>query len=379
MRILIINSEFPPLGGGAGNASANLAREFAALDHQVLVVTCAFDSLPREEDWEGVKISRIPALRRRMDRSGAFEQAGFVLSGAFAASKVVRRWRPDVILAFFGVPAGMVALWIRILYKLPYVVSMRGGDVPGFRPYDFATYHRIIAPLLRKVWRRSAALVANSRGLKELAQAFDSRFPIQVIPNGVDLKRFAPPLHRQWSPPRLLFVGRLVYQKGLDILLPALSELKHLPWELTVVGDGPYRGALKKAALALGISERINFTGWQHNDNLVRQYQAANIFVFPSRHEGMPNVVLEAMACGLPVIATSIAGNEELITHGKTGLLVPPEDSINLMEALSALLSNPELCKQIGGASRKRVGQHFAWGSVAKQYIELLNSVTGAV
>jgi glycosyltransferase involved in cell wall biosynthesis len=158
-----------------------------------------------------------------------------------------------------------------------------------------------------------------------------------------------------------------------------LSELKHLPWELTVVGDGPYRGALEKAALALGISKRINFIGWQRNDNLVRQYQAANIFVFPSRHEGMPNVVLEAMACGLPVIATSIAGNEELITHGKTGLLVPPEDSINLMEALSALLSNPEQCKQMGLSGRKRVGQHFAWSSVAKQYIELLDSVTGAV
>jgi glycosyltransferase involved in cell wall biosynthesis len=132
---------------------------------------------------------------------------------------------------------------------------------------------------------------------------------------------------------------------------------------------------LEKAALALGISERINFTGWQRNDNLVRQYQAANIFVFPSRHEGMPNVVLEAMACGLPVIATSIAGNEELITHGKTGLLVPPEDSINLMEALSALLSNPEQCKQMGVAGRTRVKEHFTWRGVALQYVELFNSV----
>lgn len=379
MRILIINSEFPPLGGGAGNASANLAREFAALDHQVLVVTCAFDSLPREEDWEGVKISRIPALRRRMDRSGALEQASFVLSGAFAVSKVVRRWRPDVIQAFFGVPAGLIAWWIQSIYKIPYIVSLRGGDVPGFRPYDFATYHRIIAPLLRKVWKRSAALVANSRGLKELAQAFDGRFPIYVIPNGVDLKRFAPPLHRQWSLPRLLFVGRLVYQKGLDILLPALSELKQLPWELTVVGDGPYRRSLENVALAHGISERINFTGWQRDSDLVRLYQAANIFVFPSRHEGMPNVVLEAMACGLPVVATSIAGNEELVAYSETGLLIPQEDPASLRKALSELLTNPELCKQMGGAGRKRVGEHFAWSSVAQQYIELLNSVTGAV
>jgi len=375
MRILIINSEFPPLGGGAGNASANLAREFTSPGHQVLVVTCSFDSLPREEDWEGVKISRIPALRRRIDRSGALEQASFALSGAFAATRAVRRWRPDVILAFFGVPAGLIAWWVHLIYKIPYVVSLRGGDVPGFRPYDFATYHKIITPALRQVWRRSSALVANSRGLKELALAFDSHFPIQVIPNGIDLNRFTPSLERQWSPPRLLFVGRLVYQKGLDILLPALSELKHLPWELTVVGDGPYRGALEKEALALGISEHINFTGWQRNEELVRQYQEANIFVFPSRHEGMPNVILEAMACGLPVIATSIAGNEELVIHGETGLLVPTEDSINLLEVLSELLSDPVLCKQMGAAGRKRVEEHFTWSGVAQQYVELLNSV----
>jgi len=88
---------------------------------------------------------------------------------------------------------------------------------------------------------------------------------------------------------------------------------------------------------------------------------------------------LEAMACGLPVVATSIAGNEELVIHDETGLLVPKEDSINLREALIKLLSTPELCKQMGGAGRKRVGQHFAWSSVANQYIEVLNSVTGAV
>jgi glycosyltransferase involved in cell wall biosynthesis len=89
----------------------------------------------------------------------------------------------------------------------------------------------------------------------------------------------------------------------------------------------------------------------------------------------MPNVILEAMACGLPVIATSIAGNEELVIHGETGLLVPTEDSINLMEVLSELLSDPELCKQMGAAGRKRVEEHFTWSGVAQQYVELLNSV----
>jgi glycosyltransferase involved in cell wall biosynthesis len=377
MRILILNSEFPPIGGGAGNASANLAREFVSGGHEVTVLTSAFDSLPREETRDGFRIVRIAALRRRVDRSGALEQGFFALAASASILGLVPRWKPDVIIAFFGVPAGPVALLATWVFRTPYLVSLRGGDVPGFRPYDFGTYHKIIAPLLRLIWKHAAAIVANSGGLRTLALNFEHRFPIQIIPNGVDVGRFTPPSGREWALPQLLFVGRLVHQKGLDLLLPALAQLQQLPWELVIIGDGPQREPLQQMAAELGLAERIRFAGWQRGADLEAEYQHANLFVLPSRHEGMPNVVLEAMASGLPVLATRIAGNEELVLPGETGELVPPENSAALQSALEHLLPDASLRQRMGKAGRARVEAHFSWASAARQYLSLMESARG--
>jgi glycosyltransferase involved in cell wall biosynthesis len=382
MHILIINSEYPPIGGGAGNASANIARELAALDIQVSLVTAHFGNLPREEVVDNVTIYRIPAFRRRQDRSGALEQLAFILSASFwtlrHGSGRTLNWsrqnRPSATLAFFGVPSGAPALFLKWLYKIPYIVSLRGGDVPGFRPYDFKTFHKLIGPFLRVIWKNASAIIANSNGLRDLALAFDSRFDIPIIPNGVDLEKYTVP-ERDWSSPRLLSVGRIVHQKGLDLGLRALSQLKDLNWHWSIVGDGPQLDNLKSIANELGITERITFLGWQSREELTKQYHRANIFLFPSRHEGMPNAVLEAMACGLPIVATRIAGNEELVINGETGLLVQTENVDELRDALRKILSDPNLRKQMGIASRRRVEENYSWKNVAEQYKNLLNVI----
>ncbi|MEW6406656.1 MAG: glycosyltransferase family 4 protein [Chloroflexota bacterium] len=377
MRILIINSEYPPVGGGAGNASANIARELANFGQDVTVLTVRYGDLPRQTKQDGLQIMRIKALRSRLDRSSALEQIVFLLASSFHTLALLRKWRPDVIVAFFGVPSGAAAWCANLLTGIPYLISLRGGDVPGFRPYDFALYHKLVAPFLRWIWRRSSGLVANSRGLKNLAEAFDSSVPIKIIPNGVDLHRYAPG-SRDWQPPRMLFVGRLVYQKGVDLLFEALQDLKSHPWELSLVGDGPERAALQKLARKQGISERVHFRGWLDGEAVLDQFRQANLFVFPSRHEGMPNAILEAMACGLPVIASHIAGNEELVMDGENGLLVPPEDSNALRNALGELLEDSTRRKQMGAASRQRVEANYSWEQVAREYLGRIEDVISA-
>ena len=374
MRILIINSEYPPLGGGAGNASANLARSLVAKGQEVAVLTVHYPGLPREETLDGVFISRIRALRKHQDRSSPSEQISFILSGCLYAIPLVHSWRPDLVVAFFGVPSGAVAWFVKLLYGLPYIVSLRGGDVPGFRPYDFATYHRLAGPMIRRIWRGARAVVANSIGLRDLAVAFDPRTPVNIIPNGVNIERFHP-VERAWSPVRMLFVGRIVYQKGLDILFQALGGLLDLDWQLTLVGDGNQRPRLEEQARSLGMFERIHFTGWLNGDAVVQQYQRSNLYVAPSRHEGMPNVVLEAMSAGLPVIATAIAGNEELVLPGVNGLLVPPEDPQALQKSLRELLSNPEQLQKMGATSRQRVMAAYTWEATTDQYLSLLENI----
>jgi len=174
----------------------------------------------------------------------------------------------------------------------------------------------------------------------------------------------------------MLTVGRVVYQKGLDLALHALADLKSLSWEWWVAGDGPQLESLKKLAFELELEDRVRFVGWQSKEQLLNLYQQANLFIFPSRHEGMPNAVLEAMACGLPVIATEIGGNEELVESGKTGLLVPAESVEALSVALKKLLPESALRYTMGQASRRRVEEHYSWTRVAEQYAQLLEKVT---
>jgi glycosyltransferase involved in cell wall biosynthesis len=370
-RIWLINYEFPPLGGGAGNATRYIARELAALGHDVTVLTTAFGRLPRREEREGYTVRRVRAIRRRRNRSTPLEMISFTFSAIGTALRLARRERPDASIAFFGIPSGPVSLALKGVYGVPYIVSLRGGDVPGFQPYDLALYHRLTKPLIRFIWRCSAAVVANSAGLRDLAMNTAPELPIPIIPNGIDVDQFLPAnrLNRE-PPPRLLFVGRLTRQKGLVYLLEALVMLD-APYALAIAGDGDQRAALETRAAELGIGDRIHFAGWCSREEIINHYAAADVFVFPSLDEGMSNAVLEAMACGLPIVATDIPGNAELVVEGKNGYLIPPRDSEALAERLQRLMLSPALREKMGRESRLS-SKAYSWDKVAETYASLI-------
>jgi glycosyltransferase involved in cell wall biosynthesis len=375
-KILVINSEYPPVGGGAANASAHLARLLARQGSQVVLITSRFDGLPDEEVCQGVRVLRGPTRRRHADRSTALEQVWFILGASFRSLGLLREFKPDVTLAFFGLPSGAAAWVLKAIGRIPYVVSLRGGDVPGFRPYDFWLYHKFAMPWLHVIWHGAEAVVANSQGLYDLAHAFDSKIGIAIVPNGVDAHEFQP-APRAWAPAQLLSVGRVVYQKGYDVALRALAGLTDLDWEWSIAGDGPHLPVLQQMVEELHLGDRVHFLGWQSLAEVKQRYLKANLFLHPSRHEGMPNAVLEAMASGLPVIASRISGNEELVLAGETGLLVPVEDVDGLREALRSLLQQPERRQAMGQAGRGRVEQSFGWEHVAEQYRAILERAAG--
>lgn len=375
MRILIVNSEHPPVGGGAGNASANIAKELVKMGGEAAILTSRYKDFPIENQVEGVRIYRCLSLRRFEDRSSPLEQLLFLLGGLTDGMRFIREWSPDVVITFFGIPSGPIGLAAKGLFGMPYVVSLRGGDVPGFRPYDFKRMHRLLAPLIRLVWKHAGCVVANSEGLKELAGEFAPEIPIKVIPNGVNIELFSP-RKRSWEYPELLFVGRIVYQKGLDLLIKALSMLRNLNWHLTIVGDGPYLSTIQDMAREMKINSRITFAGWVQKERIKDYYQKANIFVFPSRHEGMSNALLEAMAMGLPVIASDIAGNDELVVPERTGFLFEKNDLDGLTEGIRNLIEHPELKRRYGNQSRERISTQYTWNNTAREYLNVCQDLS---
>jgi glycosyltransferase involved in cell wall biosynthesis len=371
--ILLINYEYPPLGGGAANATAALAREMARQGWRVTVATSAYRGLPsREITPDGVEIRRIPTIRRRVDRSGVAEMLVF-LAASLVWTPVLAAWRrPKGIIAFFGLPCGPAAWLTRLILGTPYVVSLRGGDVPGFRYEGIELYHRLSAPVIGFLWRRAAAVVANSDGLAELARRFAPDMAIPVTHNGVDPDRFkpAPDAPRRADaegPLRLIIVGRLVRQKGVDVALAAMSRVK-CEVSLTVVGDGPCRAELAETAVELGLADKVRFLGWLDREAMPKAYAEAEAMVFPSRDEGMPNVVLEAMASGLPVVGTDIPGTRDLVADGVTGVLTAVDDVAAVAAAVEALAADPERRAAMGAAGRRRVCERFSWSAAARRY-----------
>jgi glycosyltransferase involved in cell wall biosynthesis len=345
----------------------------------VRVVTAAFGGLPRRSVVDGYELWRLPAVRRHADHCSPLEMLSFLASASVALPLTHRQFRSDACICFFGIPCGPAAWLYKRLCGVPYIVSLRGGDVPGFQPYDLAGYHKITGPLIRFLWRGAAQVVANSQGLAALARQSAGTTPIGLIPNGVDTARFTPAVSRdEAGPVRLVFVGRLVRQKGLDVLLEALARLPAgADYELTLVGDGPLRPALTGQAQALGLTSRLRFVGWAGREDMPDLLRRADIFVFPSRDEGMPNAVLEAMATGLPVVATRISGNEEVVVDGQTGLLVPPDDPDALAGALARLLADRPLGRSLGAAGRERAGREYSWRAVAERYAALATGKEG--
>lgn len=373
MNILIINYEFPPIGAGAANASWFIARSLKKLGHTVAVLTSNFRQLQGRSDREGITIWRIPTVRRSHYKSNIFEMTCFSLSSLFFVRQIAKKCRTEYVIAFFTIPSGITALFLNWADRIPYLISLRGGDVPGLVP-ELDIIHKILTLPRRRVLRSAAGLVANSQGLKALSENADP-FPVNVIPNGVDTDFLIPAPDRRCEKKIFLFVGRFRPQKNLFFLLQQMNTVADThaeTFELHLVGGGPLEKELKAYADTLKSRNHIFWHDWCDKEQLKQYYQQAYCFLNPSFYEGMPNTVLEAMACGLPVIASRIIGNEEVVRHGETGFLFDLNSPESFQNIAVQLLENETLARNMGNKGRTLAEKEFSWDSVAKDYLRLI-------
>ena len=374
MKILAISHEYPPIGGGGANAAQHLLNGFVSKGHKVTLITSGWEA--RDDSGELIEMSYVSSHRADPSNCTFMEMLEFMLKAYRRADRLVAdaisSGNPyDVCLIFFGIPSGPIGYKLRKKYGLPYLIRFGGGDIPGYQK-RFTYVYKLIAPAIRRIWRDADARIANSSGLKNMAMDFCTAYEFDVIPNGVDAENYKPDdIHEENAPLNILFVSRLIERKGLQHIIPLLPEIKRdskRDFVLTVVGDGPYRDYLEH--LDHGDAEVI-YKGEMRGDDVIREYRSADIFILPSSNEGMPNVVLEAMACGLPIVMTPCQGSSELIEGN--GYVVPTD---GFKDALVELINNDELRKKYAAVSRDRAVKQFSWQSTIDKYINIMNSMT---
>jgi glycosyltransferase involved in cell wall biosynthesis len=370
---LLINYEYPPLGGGAATASRNLAIALKRRGNRVVILTSAYGRLRGALDESGVVVMRIPALRQSVHRSSLLQMAAYLLSACRQVVRAADCYKADRVIAFFSIPGGAVARWLQLRRSTPYIVSLRGGDVPGTEP-KLSGFYRLLLGLRRHILGHAREIVAPSIGLKQLSEAADP-VSVRVIPNGVDTTFFAPPSDQKRWPLVLLFVGRLHWQKNVSVLPRILEVIRSrfsLPAIARIAGDGPERMHLQKLAKRMRLDKAITFEGWLSRTEIASAYRQAFLLVNLSRYEGMSNVVLEALASGLPVIGSNIPGNAELIEDQATGFLFNlDEDPQKIAAQIVHLFGDPERRTAMGKAARESVVARYTWDRAAAMYEEL--------
>ena len=373
MNLLFLNYEFPPLGGGAANASLATARELVALGHRVDFLTISTDGSCADDYIDGVRVRPVRGYRRGLHDASMAGALSFLAAAARRLPLLAREQNYDLYHYYFGLPTGLLTFLPGPHRDRPYVISLRGSDVPGYDP-KLAIYHRAMLPMTRRIWRNAARVVANSDGLRRLALAALPQQTIDVIRNGVDVPASVTHPNRTQDPIRILVVSRLIERKGIDLLLQAFTRLSGTAVSLDIAGDGPARQRLEHMARTYGVADRIRFHGFTARPALDSLYRQSDMFVLTSRAESCSMALLEAMAAGLPVVATNVGGNPELIEHGANGLLVRPDDVDDLTSAIGALLSDPARRLRFGATGRERAIHRHSWRSVAERYENLFEA-----
>ena len=276
----------------------------------------------------------------------------------------------DLTLAFFGIPCGYIAMKL----GLPYIVSLRGSDVPFYNERFKWPDKLVFRRLSRVIWRKAQYVIALSNDLIQLARNTTKTQKISVIYNGINIKEFYPDVekNKQEKSFNILFIGRLIERKGLIYLLEALQQItaEYPQTKLLVAGDGPMKMEYENYVKNNGLSGKVEFLGIVKHDYIAELYRRAHVFVLPSLNEALGNVTQEALASGLPIVTTK-TGAAELIDDN--GFIIAKKSAKEIAEALRKIIEDENLRKKFSARSRE-LAENMSWENTAKKYYELFES-----
>ncbi|MEM3737579.1 MAG: glycosyltransferase family 4 protein [Candidatus Bathyarchaeia archaeon] len=383
MNSLMLSWEYPPrIVGGLARNVYWLSKELSRLGVRVVIITLGFPGLPPYEKEENLEVYRVDAYRLA---SPSFLDWVYQFNATMieTASKVMKE-KFDIIHAHDWL-VSPAAISLKHIYRVPLYAHIhstelgrRGGLLDNFQRH----IHELEWLLTYEAWR---VAVCSHFMRREILSMFGlPAEKVDVLPNGINPFEWKSTLDAQAVRSRyaapwekiVLYVGRMVYEKGVHILLEAAAKLAgRSDVKFIFVGDGPMKPQLVRRAHEIGVGVKAFFTGFIDDQELRALYSLSDVAVFPSLYEPFGIVALEAMAARRPVVASNIGGFSEIIKHGETGILVPPNDPASLASALTQLLEDPNYARWIGENGWRLIGERYRWEEIAKKTLDAYGRV----
>lgn len=392
MRILVVTYEFPPIGGGVGVASYQTSKELANR-HRVEILTSGHRDLPVKEEKDGMIIHRVPVVQRDSFYTGSmFSIISFFPSSIKKGFSLLKKERFDLIHSYFALPSGLTGVILSKYFKIPHVTTLIGGEIidptknfrykgerSSFGIQLIPFKKTILGRTLLWVLQHSTAITAISKDVSQGTYDF-LKVPlnITVLPPGLEVPNFQIKNREElgFTDEDILIVSvcRLVKRKCLHHLIQAVSKLKNEKIKILLIGEGIEKQNLIQLAKQLNISYQVIFLGYVSEEVKFQYLSISDLFMLASAHEGFGIVYLEAMYCGLPVIASDNGGQTDFLTDGENGFLVPVGDIEKLAQRITELINDKELKQRMSCTNRKKI-QEFFISKVILRYEEFFEEV----
>ena len=370
----MLNNEFPPLGGGTGTVNLEIFKQFKhKKDFSIDLITSgnSFDAKITQFS-DNIRIIKVTVNSKNIHHASNFELIKYTLKATLKAIKLHRKEKYDLSFAWSTVPAGFVSFVLKILFGLQYIVRVGGPDIPGFEE-RYKTIYKIISPIIKLIWKKSKLLITKCETEYEMIKEINKNLKIETIYNGIDIDKYYHRNKENNLPLNIICSARLIKRKGQDILIKAVAKLKeeNIIYNVNLIGNGDEATEYQNLTEKLNIENQILFSGYIEREKMLQEYQKADIFVLPSYNEGMSNALLEAMACGLPVVVTDVGGTKELVEDGGNGYVFNTGDEKKLHEILKNIYNNKDRLKELGENSRIKA-KNLSWNKIVNTYIKLL-------
>ncbi|MGI8907830.1 MAG: glycosyltransferase family 4 protein [Candidatus Sumerlaeaceae bacterium] len=380
MKILTLNYEYPPMGGGGGVHAANLARELVQRGHEVDYITTQYKGFPAQESIEGVRVFRESLPGRSHLHTASITSMlfypPFAVKRGLALGRITKY---DVVHTHFAVPTGPGGYLLSKMLRLPNVLTVYGGDIYDPSKHYSPHKHPILRPTVKRVLNQASVVVPESDDLvQRIAQYYNPRTPVHKIPLGLEKPKFSPATRAELglSDDRIyaIAVARLISRKRFCDLLHAFAQANVPALNLLIIGDGPEENSLRDQARELGIADRVQFLGAIWGPKKFQYLHASDFFVLASSHEGFGIVYEEAMYCGLPVVTTNVGGQTDFLVHDQNALLVSPLDVASLAAAIRLMGTDENMRSKMKQANIRDI-QLLMMSNTAADYVRLFESV----